>query len=204
MRNVTEFQHHLRLISEEEINEPWPTMFIKTIERAGPDDIVHSVQVYDEVGETHAVSIRHFFDEENENNVYEVPLTRNLTEKEAEKIVLVWQQLFEDDFIIETSTPYTGKEPKDNDIMTVDNFKDFAEAVAKKTHSKWLHDRSNGGWRFGIEFNSVEKTHPMMRPWQELPEEYKNIDTSMPGFLTDLLDGYGIGMHLKKEDPNDV
>lgn len=204
MRNVSEFQFHIRLISDEEIPGVWPSMFVKTVDRVGPDDIIHPVQVYDEVGETHSVNLRHYEDEKNNQHIYEVPLSRNLTEEEAEKIVLVWEQLYKGDFIIETSTPFTGKEVKDNKMISVDNFNEFSEAIARKNHEKWLHDRSNAGWRFGLKFDSKEKTHPMMRPWHELPEEYKNIDKSYPSFLADLLGDYGFGVYVKKEDHNGV
>ena len=199
---VTEFQKHIRLVLDDELKTPWPTMFWKTVEKVGPDDILHPIQTYDEIGKSITVFLRHYQDY-NGDHIYEVPLNRNLTEEEAEKIVFVWEQLYDEemgDFIIETSTPYTGGQQRKSELFSRDQFEELAERIAKENHNNWMKRRVDNGWRYGLRFNKKDKTHPMIQPWEQLPEEYRNVDRNFPSFFTDLLGEYGFGVYVKESE----
>lgn len=182
--NITEFQHNIALIVSDALSDPWPSMFWKTVKRVGPDDIIKPIQVYDEVGETKFVYLRHYNDDEN-NHVYEVSLNRDLTEKEAEKIVIVWEQLFDDgygDFVIETSTPYTGKE--NDDHLNNDLSQNTVSEEAKIHHNEWMKRKMDEGWRYGLYFSEEEKTHPMLLPWEQLSEKNKEFNSMLESLMT--------------------
>jgi hypothetical protein len=184
--NITEFQHYIRLVVDDKLTKPWPAIFWKSVKNTGPDDIVKYVQTYDRVGEVITKYMRHY--EKDEKHIYEIPLNRNLTAKETEKIILVWTQKFDEshgDFIIETSTPcdsdetFTAELENDND--------NISEIVVMRNHTYWLNEKIKDGWRYGLNYSLEEKTHPLMLPWEQLPKKYKNNDARFSSFLSSLL-----------------
>lgn len=44
-------------------------------------------------------------------------------------------------------------------------------------HAKWMDDRIAAGWTYGPVKDSVAKTNPALRPFQELPESEKAKDS---------------------------
>ena len=66
-------------------------------------------------------------------------------------------------------------------------------------HAKWMRDKLADGWRYGIKFNQREKTNPMLKPWHELSNEYKNVDKSIPQLFLDFLNDEGYVV-LSQED----
>ena len=161
-------------------------MFLQTVKKTGPDDIIKAVQTYNDFGESIFVFLRHFKDENS--HVYEIALNRDLTENEAEKIVIVWEQIFDEsngDFIIEASTPYTGEKNDDHleppktrpsDSTSEENF--------RLEHNSWMNRKFSEGWRYGIYYNLNEMVHPLLVPWEQLPEKYKKN----PKHIRSLLD----------------
>jgi ppGpp synthetase/RelA/SpoT-type nucleotidyltranferase len=61
------------------------------------------------------------------------------------------------------------------------------EAMAEMEHGRWVVERLQEGWTFGEKRNVVEKTHPSLVPWSQLPdtEKEKNRETvrRIPDFL---------------------
>ena len=116
---------------------------------------------------------------------YVIPLSRNLTEKEAEKIVMVWAQHFEGDFVLEISTPYTGIEIEVDDEIeeTTDH---YCNSDIKEFHQMWLTSLTESGWRYGVEYSKDNKTHPLMMPWEQIPRTFK--EASYSGILFKLLE----------------
>ena len=41
------------------------------------------------------------------------------------------------------------------------------------------------GYRYGLKLNLKEKTHPAMRPWDDLPKEYRRLPESSDKELLD-------------------
>lgn len=181
VENKTEFQHHLKLITPEKISRDDAKLFVSIIKQTGPDHILKPVEVYDDVGET--VSKFYMVKRQEDTSVVIVPLMRDLTEKEAEKIIIVWNLRFDGDYILETSTPYTGaihqhEEPIEDDDPYLNN-------DLKEFHFKWTQSLSESGWRYGNKYSRVDKVHPMLLPWEQLPRNYKE---TYSGILTGILD----------------
>ena len=45
--------------------------------------------------------------------------------------------------------------------------------MERQNHNKWIQEQQQKGWRFGLNMSLEEKTHPAMRPWDDLPESYR-------------------------------
>ena len=48
--------------------------------------------------------------------------------------------------------------------------------MAKNVHEVWAQERIKQGWTYGAKRDDVQKTHPCLVPYEELPEEEKEYD----------------------------
>lgn len=171
-----DFQHHIKLICPEKIEKSEAQKFINVVRRTGPDNIIKPVDVYDAVGETKTISLRGV--KKGDSYWYVIPLSRNLTEGEAEKIVMVWAQHFEGDFILETSTPYTGREPEECADCVEEQTDHYGSSDIKEFHQLWLTSLTESGWRYGVKYSKDDKTHPLLMPWEQIPRTFKEASYS--------------------------
>jgi hypothetical protein len=116
--------------------------------------------------------------------LYILPLFRHLSADEAERIVEGYMRVTEHDFEIEASNIYRANadfgHPFEYDIQMDESARNIIhENLARHHHNIWIQEKQNAGWRYGLNLNLNEKTHPAMRPWDELPESYrrkKNVE----------------------------
>jgi len=63
-----------------------------------------------------------------------------------------------------------------SDIELPEELSPLLEAMAKNVHEVWAQTRIDQGWQYGPERNDAEKRHPMLIPYEDLPEEEKVYD----------------------------
>ena len=63
-----------------------------------------------------------------------------------------------------------------SDIELPEELNPLLEAMAKNVHEVWAQTRISQGWQYGPERNDDEKRHPMLIPYEDLPEEEKVYD----------------------------
>ncbi len=63
-----------------------------------------------------------------------------------------------------------------SDIELPEELNPLLEAMAKNVHEVWAQTRIAQGWQYGPERNDGEKRHPMLIPYEELPEDEKVYD----------------------------
>lgn len=182
MSNKTEFQHHLKLVLDEPLTRKQSRLFVKIVHQAGPDHILKPVEVYDDVGET--VTRHYITNQEDDKYQVLVPLMRNLTEKEVEKIIIVWNLRYDGDYVLESSTPYTGQIHQDDGI-TEDAPDIYINQDLKEFHFNWTQSLIESGWRYGNKYDRGDKVHPMLLPWEQLPRSYQE---SYSGILAGILE----------------
>ncbi|OUV25229.1 MAG: hypothetical protein CBC57_05745 [Euryarchaeota archaeon TMED97] len=122
--------------------------------------------------------------------LYIVPLVRHLTEEEAERIVEGYMRVSEHDFQIETSNVYRANadfgHPFETDYQIAVEAKNvLKDAYARQRHNSWIQEQMDLGFRYGLNFNIKEKTHPAMRPWDDLPESYRRMPETTDKELLD-------------------
>ena len=71
---------------------------------------------------------------------------------------------------------YTPHPIDTSDIQLPEELNPLLEAMAKNVHEVWAQTRISQGWQYGPERNDVEKRHPMLIPYDELPEEERVYD----------------------------
>ncbi len=52
----------------------------------------------------------------------------------------------------------------------------LTEMLARHTHDIWAKQRMGEGWRFGPRRDDALKEHPLLVPYEELPESEKQYD----------------------------
>jgi hypothetical protein len=118
---------------------------------------------------------------------YEIPLTRDLTVREVDAIEEAYEG-FEGE--IETSSEdviAARQGPADAVVMDEDHYNHLCETLAKHQHQRWYDERASHGWSFGLKVNDSTKQHPLMRPWEQLPSQYRRVDYELPHVFMDIL-----------------
>ena len=62
------------------------------------------------------------------------------------------------------------------DVMLPKEIETLVEQMAKNVHEVWAQGRIDQGWTYGAERDDVNKKHPCLIPYDELPEAEKEYD----------------------------
>jgi ryanodine receptor 2 len=65
---------------------------------------------------------------------------------------------------------------KTDQITLSDDINSLAEVLAKNTHDVWAAGRIAQGWTYGNMRDDINKLHPCLVPYEELPESEKEYD----------------------------
>lgn len=61
-------------------------------------------------------------------------------------------------------------------VKLSDDIVELTELLAKNAHDIWAQHRMAEGWRYGPERSDARKEHPLLLPYEELPESEKEYD----------------------------
>ena len=53
---------------------------------------------------------------------------------------------------------------------------ELVEKLAQNNHDHWARKRIQEGWRYGATRNDIDKEHPDLVPYNQLPESEKEYD----------------------------
>lgn len=68
------------------------------------------------------------------------------------------------------------------------------ELLARMEHDRWWRERESGGWRFAPVKDVERKESPYLVPWEELPEDVRELDRNAVRAIPDVLAGAGLGV----------
>lgn len=63
-----------------------------------------------------------------------------------------------------------------DDVKLPESLTDLTEAIARNTHDCWAKARMDQGWTYGPQRDDVNKQHPDLVPYEDLPESEKEYD----------------------------
>jgi hypothetical protein len=176
---------NITLKTTEKLSKDDLSAWFKTVKDKAPAGTVIRANNIKEPSKPSALIIR----QNNEGFwFYEIPLSRHLSEEEGDVIVEKFAELFPKmDFDVSAST-----NELDNNIELPDGaYLDLCRSLAKQEHNSWMKDREKDGWSYGPTISITNRTHPLMRPWEQLPDKFKKIDEDKPRLLIDLLNSNG-------------
>ena len=92
-------------------------------------------------------------------------------------------------------------EPKPMDLQEVklpQSLEELMEQIAENVHENWAKSRMDQGWVLGPERSDVDKTHPCLIPYDELPEVEKDYDRQTATQTLKLI--LALGYSIEKTD----
>lgn len=194
-----EVTRYIALVVNEELSEDQTKCWFRCVKERAPIGVMTSVEVTNNDGTTSAAMIKR----ETENGVYyAIPLLRDLMEIEAGRIIAAFVTQNPDlDFDVEATIVRTGDKGATPPKVNVDQerYLELCTSLSRKQHDDWVKARTADGWRYGQKVSIVDKTHPLLRPWNDLPDRFRTIDFDQPQRLLDLLAQHGYAV-VPKED----
>ena len=201
MTSPTQNPMYIRLTTTAPLQKSEVKMWFNTVKSLLPSGVLGSLQVRNPDNELTNVQLIH--KTEKGKHLYEIPLNRDMVPREVEPIVTAWDAYYpEGDFDIETSAAEieaSRQKLADAIVVKENEYNQLCDTLAKHQHTAWYKSRADKGWRYGISINRKDKTHPMMRPWEELPEEYRTVDYELPKMLMNFFEEQGYVV-VKKTD----
>lgn len=64
----------------------------------------------------------------------------------------------------------------------------FVKAIARLEHERWIADRVLDGWRYAPLRDNYSRHHPMLKPYDDLPDSEKQKDADQVAFLKEILE----------------
>ena len=74
------------------------------------------------------------------------------------------------------TTNYIPQPIDTKDVLLPKGIETLVEQMAKNVHEVWAQGRLEQGWTYGAERDDVNKKHPCLIPYDELPEAEKEYD----------------------------
>jgi len=182
---------YIKLKTDELLEKDKMRGWFNAVKEHLPSGVIASVQTTDDVGALRSATMVHR--EVGGTHEYIVPLSRDLLDSEVEPVLDAMASEYPDlDFDLEVSSAQTGLLTEPENIKLADSkYTDLCTSWAKRQHETWLKDRTDSGWRYGPTMSTKNKTHPLVRPWYDLPDQFRKIDTTQPQSLLDLLNDQG-------------
>lgn len=155
--NKSNFKYHIRLKMTEELPKTDVRGIITVLKKA-------VVNIFQPLEDGTAV-IYHLGDEAMYEHIYDFRLNRGVDEAEAEVILGLITDWTDEDFIMEITT---------NENYDIPEGETEVDITAMK-HNRWMSEKVDNGWRYGLEFNKEDMTDPRLQPYQQLTDKLKNI-----------------------------
>tara|TARA_B110000858_G_C17781987_1_gene465226 strand:+ start:156 stop:599 length:444 start_codon:yes stop_codon:yes gene_type:complete len=108
--------------------------------------------------------IYHLGNEALYEHIYDFRLNRGVDEAEAEVILGLITDWTDEDFIMEITTNKNYDLPEGETEADITSMK----------HNRWMSEKVDNGWRYGLQFNEETKTDPRLRPYEQLTDRLKN------------------------------
>jgi hypothetical protein len=189
-------EHHISLtVKSKDAGKSLAKLWYGTAVAHLPEGLASTVQT----GDTTA---RMKMSKKGEKVTLSIPLVRNLTAKEVETVIGEFDAKFSKDFVITSTRVEIGLKDEVEVEVPHEPIVALCTAWAKSQHDEWVKDKTDSGWRYGPSVSVSNKTHPLLRPWADLPETYRKVDTTKVEEMLKLMNDHGYVMIAKTELDN--
>lgn len=183
-------QFFVRLQSEKPLTNDSVKIFYRIVSKTLPSGTIHAAQVRKPDGGLESVRLIHTTRKDG-SHWYEIPLFRHLNENEANVVIQKVGELFEGELVYSYFEPELQPSNEPESIVELSNYDQLAVDFAKIMHGRWLIQKLEAGWRFGPDYDVKEKTSPLLKQWDDLPESLRVVDKELPRLLIALLNNRG-------------
>lgn len=194
MTAQTDSPFFIKLVSARGLEKPEIKQWFRLCQAELPSGVLGAVQVNKPGFGIASIQLIHRKNSDGSHE-YEIPLNRDVLKRELAPIRVAWKSAsLQGDYTIETSASYTtDSRHKLADAIVLDQsrYDELCETLAKHQHSRWCRERQTAGWKYGLAMDLTEKTHPLLRPWEQLPESYRKVDFEAPKMFAKVLADMG-------------
>ena len=90
---------------------------------------------------------------------------------------------------------YTPETIDTSQVTLAPDLERLVEKLARNNHDHWARQRMDEGWSYGAKRDDLEKLHPDLVPYEQLPESEKEYDrkTAMEAIKAIVALGYQVG-----------
>jgi hypothetical protein len=155
--NKSNFKYHIRLKMANELEKSDVRGIIVVLKKT-------IVNIFQPLEDGTAV-IYHMGEEAINPHIYDFRLNRGVTEEEAEVILGLVTDWTDKDFIMEITTSKNYDLPEGETEVDLTAMK----------HNRWMSEKVDNGWRYGLQFNEENMTDPRLQPYHQLTDKLKNI-----------------------------
>ena len=178
-------KHSIEVKTKDRLPKGSAGLWARTVRDHGPPGITAEADVL--IGRE-LISSRLWCEHGDTGYHYIVPLSRDLEEGEADAIVQGWHDAYpEGDFVIN----WTQRAVAESRVTEQQEelLGEIAEAAAKQYHNTWHTAKVNDGWSFAHKLDGKNRKHPMLQPWENLPESYRVTERERFHTLLSVLEG---------------
>lgn len=177
------FDHpYICLDTEQPLEDEDLLCWLRAVVESGPPGI--SVAVQKAPGEP---PVSFYMRNNDGKNHYVASLARNLSGEEATAIADAYSRYVpEGDFVVHWSQEPI--EDKSHERMEENALNEIVLEAAKINHNRWNQRKQEKGWRYGISYDALNRTSPLCRDWDSLPETYQQAEISRMLCLLEVLD----------------
>jgi hypothetical protein len=173
-----EFEHYFRICLERTLSSEEAKSFLLLVNKladAEPDE--DDVVMYYHV------------DAETGRHCYDVRLADDITGDVGDDILHALEELFpDDDFDAESSMDAIAEEFVFDDLdITTEDLQQLNQNYSRWNHQRWVDRKVSEGWRLGMALDEQAKTHPDLRPWDDLLETYKPVSAQSVEYVLEQL-----------------
>lgn len=195
-RHPVQFPHFIRLEVKEQLPEELARKWLSLVKEFAPPGTVIGYSVNSEKSEPTVTQLMMSKLRSGDFN-YDIPLARDLLERELDTIGAAWAERHpERDEDIFSCSGCVIEDVNDEELpsrpqLTEDQWKTFCFELAKIEHNRWVANLAERGWKWGTTRSKTNKTHPMLRPFDMLPEPWRKVDEKLPQRVLELLEQQG-------------
>lgn len=193
---MNESVNFIRVRSHSDLTNAHGYRLVNMINNVMSVDVIIPEEIYDEDGNLLATSMYVSIVLETGENALVVKTIRPPLTKEWEEMVKLWI-LMDDQLVSRLETDSTIHEvppiEQGNHIEERDS-NCLGILLTKRQHAEWVESMRERGWTYHIKLCEKHKQHPLIRPWDELPLEFRQKSEHRPfNFLSYLAEnGYTI------------
>ena len=174
MEKPRKLDFDIAIITKEELSKDDIKLFLTVVRDEGPSGIISPyTHTYSDGTKANIFIVMSVLDA---GFKYQVPLKRNLTGDEAEVIVGEWMDEYDGDFDIEATSPVLRMQDLSIfDVVEVDEDYEMLAHGADNSikHQRWMTEKVNDAWRYGMKHSDEDKVCPFLMPWEQLSENNK-------------------------------
>lgn len=200
MQKQANIPRYIKLISNDHISTSDGRLWYKTVLEKGPRGVMTGIESIDLKGQP--VSTRMVRRSSKDRVEFIIPLLRDLRPAEVEVISNAWSSVAPPGQFTISINP-TQDQKLNQAVAELDLKQDEYQALciqlAKVQHAGWMRDKANEGWSYGPVLSLKNKTHPLMRNWDDLPTQYRDVNTKSPENFLNFINNQGFAVVKQSE-----